>query len=67
MVLKQSRLGDERERTSIERDKRNRRYERSIGMACVGQEIRAKHSAENTKSHERNPQRKGFPLRAHSL
>ena len=62
-----SRLGGERERTSIDGYQRDHRYERSIGMACVDHEIRAKHRATSTKSHERNPQREGLPLRAHSL
>ena len=49
------RLGDEREKTSTGSDQRNDRHERSIGMASADYEIRAKHSAESTKSHERNP------------
>ena len=58
-----SRLGDESERTSIESDPKNHGYKWIIDMACIGQEIRDKHSAENVKSHER----KGLPFRAHSL
>ena len=61
------RLGDERERTSTGSDQRNHRHERSIGMASVDHEIRAKHSAESTKSHERNLQCKDLSLRAHSI
>ena len=61
------RLGDERERTSTGSDQRNHRHERSIGMASVDHDIRAKHSAESTESHERNPQCKDNSLRAHSL
>ena len=48
-------------------DQRNHRHERSIGVASVDHEIRAKHSAESTKSHERNPQCKDLSLRAHSI
>ena len=36
-------------------------------MACVDHEIRAKHSATSTKSHERNLQREDLSLRAHRL
>ena len=61
------RLGDERERTSTGSDQRNHRHEPSIGMTSVDHEIRAKHSAESTESHERNPQCKDLSLRAHSL
>ena len=61
------RLGDERERTSTGSDQRNHRHERSIGVASVDHEIRAKHSAESTKSHERNRQCKDLSLRAHSV
>ena len=61
------RLGDERERTSTGSDQRNHRHERSIGMASVDHEIRAKHSAESTKSHERNPQCKDLSLRGHTI
>ena len=50
------RLGNERERTSTLSDQRNHRYQRSTGMASVDHEIRTKHSAESTESHERNPQ-----------
>ena len=61
------RLGDGRERTSTGSDQWNHRHERSIGMASVDHEIRAKHSAESTKSHERSPQCKDLSLRAHSI
>ena len=60
------RLEYERERTTGS-DQRNHRHERSIGMASVDHEIRAKHSAESTKSYERNPQCKDLSLRAHSI
>ena len=60
------RLGDERERTSTGSDQRNHRHERSIGMASVDHELLAKHSADSTESHERNPQCKVLSLRAHS-
>ena len=61
------RLGDERKRTSTGSDQRNHRHERSIGVASVDHEIRAKHSAQSTESDECNPQCKDFSLRAHSL
>ena len=60
------RPGDERERTSIGSDQRNHGHERIFGMACIDHEIRTKHSAESTKSHERNPQCEALSLRAHS-
>ena len=61
------RLSDERERTSTGCDQRNDRHEWSIGMAGVDLEIHTEHSAESTKSHERNPQCEDLSLRAHSL
>ena len=60
-------LVDGRKRTSTGSDQRNHRHERSIGVASVDHEIRAKHSAESTESHERNPQCKDLSLRAHSV
>ena len=59
-------LGDEREGTSVGSDQRNHRHELSIGMASVDHEIRSKHSAASTKSHERNLQKEDFSLRVHS-
>ena len=52
---------------AIGSDQRKHRQERSIGMASVDHEIRAKHSAESTESHEHNHQCKDLSLRAHSL
>ena len=43
-------LGDEREGTSVGSDQRNHRYERSIGMASVGHEVRSKRSTASTES-----------------
>ena len=39
----------------------------ALAVASVDHEIRAKHSAESTESHERNPQCKDLSLRAHSV
>ena len=39
----------------------------ALAWRAFDHEIRAKHSAESTKSHERNPRCKDFSLRAHSI
>ena len=39
----------------------------ALALASIAHEMRSKHSAASTESHERNPQGEDFSLRVHSL